>query len=52
MIKQFNNFSFFENIQRIATENYVPTNQDILLSRLPTTGVVKLAFTMRNLQFK
>ena len=29
---------FFDNVERIAAENYVPTNEDILRSRIPTTS--------------
>lgn len=29
---------FFEDIDRIAKDNYVPTEQDILFARIPTTG--------------
>ncbi|KAL3080541.1 hypothetical protein niasHS_013735 [Heterodera schachtii] len=42
---------FFENIERLAGKNYLPTNQDILMTRMPTTGVVKLVFTLKNIEF-
>lgn len=45
-------FSFFENIDRICKPDYVPTNQDILRSRVPTSGVVKLVFELKDIQFK
>lgn len=44
-------FSFIENIDRITDKNYLPTNKDILLMRVSTTGVVKLTFTFNNLNF-
>uniref|UniRef100_A0A183CS11 G protein alpha subunit n=1 Tax=Globodera pallida TaxID=36090 RepID=A0A183CS11_GLOPA len=43
--------SFFDQIERIAKKDYRPTNMDILLTRVPTTGVVKLLFTLRNIDF-
>jgi len=46
------NFSYFENIERIAEKDYRPTNQVILHTRVPTTGVVKLLFTLNGIDFK
>ena len=43
--------SFFDNIERVAEPNYRPDNQDILLTRVHTTGVVKLSFTLRDIDF-
>nr|CAD2162049.1 unnamed protein product [Meloidogyne enterolobii] len=43
--------SYFENIERIAEKDYIPTNQDILHTRVPTTGVVKLLFTLNGIDF-
>ncbi|CAK5125653.1 unnamed protein product [Meloidogyne enterolobii] len=43
---------YFENIERIAEKDYRPTNQDILHTRVPTTGVVKLLFTLNGIDFK
>uniref|UniRef100_A0A914MGY8 Uncharacterized protein n=1 Tax=Meloidogyne incognita TaxID=6306 RepID=A0A914MGY8_MELIC len=43
---------YFENIERIAEKDYIPTNQDILHTRVPTTGVVKLLFTLNGIDFK
>uniref|UniRef100_A0A915CYK2 Uncharacterized protein n=1 Tax=Ditylenchus dipsaci TaxID=166011 RepID=A0A915CYK2_9BILA len=42
---------FFEHIERIAEKDYRPTNLDILYTRVPTTGVVKLIFTLNNIDF-
>eukprot|EP01083_Nonionella_stella_P072333 194952_1 len=44
-------YHFFENIDRIATNEYVPTDQDILLVRVPTTGVRSASFTVDGSQF-
>ena len=52
--KKIDNFclSFFEHIERIGEKDYRPNNLDILLTRVPTTGVVKLMFTLKNIDFK
>nr|CAD2197330.1 unnamed protein product [Meloidogyne enterolobii] len=42
---------YFENIERIAEKDYRPTNQVILHTRVPTTGVVKLLFTLNGIDF-
>ncbi|KAH7726204.1 small G-protein GPA3 [Aphelenchoides avenae] len=42
---------FFENLERTGQKDYRPTDQDILLTRVPTTGVVKLTFTLKNIDF-
>eukprot|EP01084_Bolivina_argentea_P215369 365623_1 len=35
---------FFEDIHRIAANDYVPTDEDILLVRIPTTGIRSTSF--------
>lgn len=35
---------FFEQIDRIADNQYVPTDQDILLVRIPTTGKPQISY--------
>ncbi|KAL3076458.1 hypothetical protein niasHT_039947 [Heterodera trifolii] len=42
---------FFDQMEKIATRNYRPTNMDILLTRVPTTGVSRLQFTLRDIDF-
>ncbi|KAJ6241327.1 guanine nucleotide-binding protein g(o) subunit alpha [Anaeramoeba flamelloides] len=37
---------YLENIDRITSEDYIPTDQDILLCRIPTTGVNIVNFKM------
>jgi len=37
---------FFDNIDRIASTNYRPTDKDILLARIPTTGMRKKKFEL------
>jgi guanine nucleotide-binding protein G(i) subunit alpha len=38
--------SFFNAIKRLAHANYLPTNQDILYSRVKTTGITETSFSM------
>jgi len=45
-------FSFFDNIDRIAAKDYRPTCRDVLLTRVATTGVVKLQFMFKSIEFK
>jgi hypothetical protein len=45
-------FSFLESIDRVASDNYRPTEQDILLSRIKTTGIVEVKFKMKNVDFR
>jgi len=43
---------FFDNIQRIAEDDYIPSAQDILLVRTPTTGIVKSQFEIESHRFE
>ena len=45
-------FSFLSNIERIGAPDYKPTEQDILLSRIKTTGIVEVKFKMKNVDFR
>jgi len=42
---------FFDNVRRIATRSYIPTDEDILLVRHRTTGVIEQKFTIRGTAF-
>ncbi|KAK4054967.1 guanine nucleotide-binding protein subunit alpha [Microbotryomycetes sp. JL221] len=39
---------FFDNIQRIGSIDYVPSNQDILRTRIRTTGIIEEKFQLKN----
>ena len=41
--------SFFEDIERMFEKNYLPTDQDILRTRLRTTGISETVFDLREL---
>jgi len=43
---------YFDNIDRIASEDYIPTEQDVLRSRAKTTGIIETEFTVEKTHFK
>mmetsp|Transcript_13445 Transcript_13445/g.34298 ORF Transcript_13445/g.34298 Transcript_13445/m.34298 type:complete len:355 (+) Transcript_13445:90-1154(+) len=43
---------FFDNIDRIAKEGYVPTEQDVLRSRARTAGVSEMCFQVKSMNFR
>ena len=45
-------FSFLDDLDRLGQPNYQPTEQDILRTRVKTTGIVEVHFTFKNLNFK
>ncbi|KHN83917.1 Guanine nucleotide-binding proteinalpha-15 subunit [Toxocara canis] len=45
-------FSFMEQLERIYAPNYRPSVQDILHTRVPTTGVVQVQFTIKGCIFR
>ena len=44
--------SFLDSIDRICEPGYRPTEQDILYSRVATTGVVEVKFKIKELDFR
>lgn len=45
-------FSYLNDLDRISLQNYVPTQQDVLRTRVKTTGIVETHFTFKELYFK
>jgi len=43
---------FFDKIKDVSAENYLPTQQDVLRSRVRTTGIVENDFEIDNNKFK
>ncbi|CAD5223772.1 unnamed protein product [Bursaphelenchus okinawaensis] len=43
---------FLDNLDRLANPNYVPNEQDILLTRIKTTGIVEVQFNIKNVEFR
>ena len=45
-------FSFLDDLDRLGAKDYQPTEQDILRTRVKTTGIVEVHFSFKNLNFK
>ncbi|CAG9540966.1 unnamed protein product [Cercopithifilaria johnstoni] len=43
---------FFDNIDRIAAPDYEPSEKDILLTKIRTTGIVEIHFVIKNIRFR
>lgn len=43
---------YLESLDRIATQNYLPTEQDVLRVRVPTTGIIEYPFMLENITFR
>lgn len=43
---------YFDNIARIAEPGYTPTEQDVLRSRVKTTGVLEITFEVEDMIFR
>jgi hypothetical protein len=46
------NHSYFSSIRRIGSFNFVPTDQDILRSRVKTTGISETHFEVGELKYR
>nr|XP_029537608.1 guanine nucleotide-binding protein G(i) subunit alpha-2-like [Oncorhynchus nerka] len=44
--------SYLNEMERIAKSDYIPTQQDVLRTRVKTTGIVETHFTFKDLHFK
>ena len=47
-----NSFSYFDNITRIAAPDYMPNDQDVLRSRVKTTGITETTFIIGDLTYR
>lgn len=45
-------FSYLQEIDRVAAPNYLPTEQDILRVRVPTTGIIEYPFDLEEIRFR
>ncbi|PAV80820.1 hypothetical protein WR25_17066 [Diploscapter pachys] len=43
---------FLDNLDRLCNRNYVPTVQDILMCRVPTTGVQEIQYDYQGIAFR
>jgi len=44
--------SYFDSIDRIATPDYIPNDQDVLRSRVKTTGITETTFIIGDLTYR
>ena len=44
--------SYLSALDRLGDPNYVPSEQDVLRTRVKTTGIVETFFAYKNLNFK
>lgn len=44
--------SYLNDLERIGTQGYVPTQQDVLRVRVPTTGIIEYPFDLENIIFR
>ena len=44
--------SYLNSLTRLSQPDYVPTEKDVLRTRVKTTGIVDTHFTFRGLYFK
>uniref|UniRef100_A0A8C9M4J5 Guanine nucleotide-binding protein subunit alpha-11 n=1 Tax=Panthera tigris altaica TaxID=74533 RepID=A0A8C9M4J5_PANTA len=45
-------YSYLADVDRIATSGYLPTQQDVLRVRVPTTGIIEYPFDLENIIFR
>ena len=45
-------FSYLSDIDRIALPDYLPSQQDILRVRVPTTGIIEYPFDLEEIRFR
>ena len=46
------NFSFLDDLDRLGSDSFEPTQQDILRTRIKTTGIVEIQFDFKKLHFR
>lgn len=45
-------FSYLDDLERIGAADYLPTEQDILRARQPTTGIIEYPFDLDSIIFR
>lgn len=48
----FLNLSYLNDLERLIQPGYVPTEQDVLRSRVKTTGIIETQFSFKDLHFR
>lgn len=46
------NFSYLNDVKRLSEPNYLPSEQDILRVRVPTTGIIEYPFDLEQIVFR
>ena len=44
--------SYLNALERLSSPHYIPTEQDVLRTRVKTTGIMETHFTFKELHFK
>lgn len=44
--------SYLSDLDRIAEPSYLPTQQDVLRVRIPTTGIIEYPFDLQSIIFR
>ena len=52
LINIFFTYSYLTDIDRIKQHDYLPTQQDILRVRVPTTGIIEYPFDLEEIRFR
>jgi hypothetical protein len=52
MYKILFSFSYLGDLDRIAAASYLPTEQDVLRARAPTTGIIEYPFDLDTIIFR
>jgi len=45
-------YSYLKDLDRVAQPAYLPTEQDILRVRVPTTGIIEYPFDLEEIRFR
>jgi guanine nucleotide-binding protein G(t) subunit alpha len=45
-------YSYLNDLERLVQPGYIPTEQDVLRSRVKTTGIIETTFSHKDLHFR
>lgn len=52
MVYSLRSCSYLNALDRIADPGYLPTQQDVLRVRVPTTGIIEYPFDLQSVVFR
>lgn len=52
LLLSFRVSSYLSDLDRIAEASYLPTQQDVLRVRIPTTGIIEYPFDLQSIIFR